>query len=77
MISPEYADIVELSMRQSFGATEITISGSEGAWNTSDVLMFIKGEDPLRVRATKLCLMYPFRDLSDGVRFSSVGGAAW
>ena len=63
MISPEYADIVELSMRQSFGATEITISGSEGAWNTSDVLMFIKGEDPLRVRATKLCLMYPFRDL--------------
>ncbi|KAI5899416.1 DUF1793-domain-containing protein [Schizophyllum commune H4-8] len=41
-ISPEYADIVELSMRQSFGATEITISGSEGAWNTSDVLMFIK-----------------------------------
>ncbi|KAL1665396.1 hypothetical protein GGF50DRAFT_126410 [Schizophyllum commune] len=42
VISPEYADIVELSMRQSFGATEITISGSEGAWNTSDVLMFIK-----------------------------------
>ncbi|KAL1761754.1 hypothetical protein FB107DRAFT_286008 [Schizophyllum commune] len=41
-ISPAYADIVELSMRQSFGATEITISGSEGAWNTSDVLMFIK-----------------------------------
>ncbi|KAL1712103.1 DUF1793-domain-containing protein [Schizophyllum commune] len=41
-ISPEYADIVELSMRQSFGATEITISGSEGAWNTSDMLMFIK-----------------------------------
>ncbi|KAL1676966.1 DUF1793-domain-containing protein [Schizophyllum commune] len=41
-ISPVYANIVELSMRQSFGATEITISGSEGAWNTSDVLMFIK-----------------------------------
>lgn len=41
-ISPAYADIVELSMRQSFGATEITISGEPGAWNTSDVLMFIK-----------------------------------
>ncbi|KAF5369606.1 hypothetical protein D9757_010466 [Collybiopsis confluens] len=41
-ISSAYADIVALSMRQTFGATELTISGSPGAWNTSDVLMFIK-----------------------------------
>ncbi|KIK64768.1 hypothetical protein GYMLUDRAFT_240730 [Collybiopsis luxurians FD-317 M1] len=41
-ISSAYADIVALSMRQTFGATELTISGSSGAWNTSDVLMFIK-----------------------------------
>ncbi|KAF8827268.1 hypothetical protein HHX47_DHR5000700 [Lentinula edodes] len=42
-ISSDYADIVALSMRQTFGATELTISGSPGAWNTDDVLMFIKG----------------------------------
>ncbi|KAF9067643.1 hypothetical protein BDP27DRAFT_1448939 [Rhodocollybia butyracea] len=41
-ISSAYADIVALSMRQTFGATELTISGSPGAWNTSDVLMFLK-----------------------------------
>ncbi|KAJ3908017.1 hypothetical protein F5879DRAFT_794476 [Lentinula edodes] len=41
-ISSDYADIVALSMRQTFGATELTISGSPGAWNTDDVLMFIK-----------------------------------
>ena len=55
VISPEYADIVELSMRQSFGATEITISGSEGAWNTSDVLMFIKGDGPLYASVPTSC----------------------
>lgn len=42
-ISSAYADIVALSMRQTFGATELTISGSPGAWNTSDTLMFLKG----------------------------------
>ncbi|KAJ3759151.1 hypothetical protein EV360DRAFT_82372 [Lentinula raphanica] len=41
-ISSEYADIVALSMRQTLGATELTISGSPGSWNTDDVLMFIK-----------------------------------
>ncbi|KAE9407196.1 DUF1793-domain-containing protein [Gymnopus androsaceus JB14] len=41
-ISSSYTDIVALSMRQTFGATELTISGSPGAWNTSDTLMFLK-----------------------------------
>ncbi|KDQ64628.1 hypothetical protein JAAARDRAFT_201939 [Jaapia argillacea MUCL 33604] len=42
-ISSDYASIVALSVRQAFGATEITISkNSDGTWNTSDVLMFMK-----------------------------------
>ncbi|KAJ4001761.1 hypothetical protein F5050DRAFT_1721221 [Lentinula boryana] len=42
-ISTEYAGIVALSVRQSLGANEITISKeSSGAWNTSDVLVFLK-----------------------------------
>ncbi|THH14879.1 hypothetical protein EW146_g5515 [Bondarzewia mesenterica] len=42
-ISADYSSIVALSVRQTFGATEITISkGSNGQWNTSDVLVFMK-----------------------------------
>ncbi|CAL1700859.1 unnamed protein product [Somion occarium] len=42
-ISSDYASIVALSIRQAFGATEITVSkGSNGSFNTSDVLMFMK-----------------------------------
>jgi len=42
-ISSDYADIVELSIRQAFAATEITIIRNEdGSWNTDDVLMFMK-----------------------------------
>lgn len=44
-ISADYADVVALSVRQAIGATEITISkGGSGAFNTSDVLVFMKGE---------------------------------
>ena len=43
-ISTDYAAIVALSIRQAFGATEITVSkNSNGSFNTSDVLMFMKG----------------------------------
>ncbi|KAJ7162343.1 hypothetical protein C8R46DRAFT_903856, partial [Mycena filopes] len=42
-ISPQYADIAALDVRQAFGATELTISkASDGTWNTTDVQMFIK-----------------------------------
>ncbi|KAI0265444.1 DUF1793-domain-containing protein [Gloeopeniophorella convolvens] len=42
-VSGNYASIVALSIRQALGATEITISKtSGGAFNTSDVLMFMK-----------------------------------
>lgn len=42
-ISADYASIVALSVRQAFGATEVTIGkGSTGSFNTSDVLVFLK-----------------------------------
>ncbi|KAJ7498791.1 DUF1793-domain-containing protein [Mycena latifolia] len=42
-ISADYAAIVALSIRQTLGAAEITISkNSDGLWNTSDVLVFMK-----------------------------------
>ncbi|KAG9314826.1 hypothetical protein JVU11DRAFT_3920 [Chiua virens] len=42
-ISSNYAGVVQLSIRQAFGAMEITISQTaDGSWNTSDVLMFLK-----------------------------------
>ncbi|KAI0327103.1 DUF1793-domain-containing protein [Cubamyces sp. BRFM 1775] len=42
-ISSDYASVVALSVRQGFGATEITVSRtSSGGFNTSDVLMFMK-----------------------------------
>ncbi|KAG8881508.1 hypothetical protein FRB98_004291 [Tulasnella sp. 332] len=42
-ISADYASIVALSIRQALGATEITISKtSAGAWNTTDIMMFLK-----------------------------------
>ncbi|KAJ8587203.1 DUF1793-domain-containing protein [Rhizopogon salebrosus TDB-379] len=42
-ISSNYAGIVALSIRQAFGALELTLSkNSDGSWNTDDVLMFLK-----------------------------------
>ncbi|KAG8887675.1 hypothetical protein FRB98_009184 [Tulasnella sp. 332] len=42
-ISTDYAAVVALSIRQALGATEITISkSSSGAWNTNDIMMFLK-----------------------------------
>ncbi|KAJ6539468.1 hypothetical protein B0H19DRAFT_960516 [Mycena capillaripes] len=42
-INADYAAIVALSIRQTLGATEITISrNSDGSFNTSDVLLFMK-----------------------------------
>lgn len=43
-ISTDYADWVALAVRQAFGAIEFTISkDSAGKFNTSDVLVFMKG----------------------------------
>lgn len=46
-ISSDYADVVALSVRQAFGAMEITVSSDgDNSWNSSDVLVFLKGEVP-------------------------------
>ena len=43
-ISSDYAAIVSLSIRQAFGAIEITISrDSNGAFDASDIVAFMKG----------------------------------
>lgn len=50
-ISSDYASIVELSIRQVLGATEITVSkNADGTFNTSDVLMFMKGSSVTQSR---------------------------
>ncbi|KAJ7044468.1 DUF1793-domain-containing protein [Mycena alexandri] len=42
-ISADYAAIVALSIRQTLGATDITISKSnDGSWNATDILVFMK-----------------------------------
>ncbi|KAG0709752.1 hypothetical protein DFH29DRAFT_978606 [Suillus ampliporus] len=42
-ISSNYAGVVALSVRQAFGALELTLSkNGDGSWNTDDVLMFLK-----------------------------------
>jgi hypothetical protein len=47
-ISSDYASIVALSIRQAMSSFEITTSKtSSGAWNTSDVLVFMKGKSYL------------------------------
>lgn len=46
--SADYAGVTALSVRQSLGANELTISkNSDGSWNTADVLLFMKGEPEL------------------------------
>ena len=42
-ISQDYADLVALSMRQGFAATEITVARNGGSYDTSNVLTFLKG----------------------------------
>jgi hypothetical protein len=47
-ISADYAAIVALSIRQTLGAIEITISkNSDNSFNSSDVLVFMKGSRKL------------------------------
>lgn len=44
-ISADYADIVALSIRQGFGAIEITVARKQdGSFDTSNAMTFMKGE---------------------------------
>lgn len=58
-ISNDYADLVALSIRQSFAASEITISkNGDGIFDTSDVLMFLKGEQTLSLIRSRTKLRF-------------------
>lgn len=59
-ISSDYAEVVALSVRQALGAMEITVSkNGVNSWNTSDVLVFLKGKNLERfVRATLMFLTF-------------------
>lgn len=71
-ISSDYASLVALSVRQAFGATEITASrNSDGSINTSDVLMFMKGSEFPQFAHCVSCADVLYRHVeisSDGVR---------
>lgn len=42
-ISPQYADLVSLAIRQAFGGIDISVaSDTNGNWNMSDVKVFMK-----------------------------------
>ena len=43
-ISSNYVGLVELSIRQAFGAIEFTVSKNENGYNSDDILVFMKGE---------------------------------
>ncbi|KAI0267468.1 hypothetical protein BC834DRAFT_822339, partial [Gloeopeniophorella convolvens] len=56
-ISPQYWDLVSIASAQVYGSTQLTIgTDSNGNFNTSDVMMFMKnvgGTDPNRVNAVE------------------------
>ena len=70
-ISANYAAVVELSIRQAVGATEITISkNTDGTWNTDDILMFLKGISFCKYLGTELLIFAMAEISSDGVSLS-------
>ena len=57
-ISSTYAGLVALSVRQAFGAIEFTLSkDSAGNYNTSDILVFMKGMYHTLVDLWRACLI--------------------
>ena len=65
-ISSDYADWVALAVRQAFGAIEFTLSkDSAGNYNTSDILVFMKGmcNRLVKSRCIRLIAFTCFRDL--------------
>ena len=43
VISSNYVGLVELSIRQAFGAIEFTVSKRDNGYNVDDILVFMKG----------------------------------
>jgi hypothetical protein len=64
-ISADYASIVALSIRQAFMATELTLSKtSTGAFNTTDVILFMKEISSDGVRAVSKYFLLSSHSLS-------------
>ncbi|KAF8874093.1 hypothetical protein BD779DRAFT_1704130 [Infundibulicybe gibba] len=58
-VSQDYADLVSLSARQTVGSIDITVSnGTNGQWNTSDVMIFMKSISDSSRRANPTELMF-------------------
>ncbi|KAJ7498777.1 hypothetical protein FB451DRAFT_1015143 [Mycena latifolia] len=58
-ISADYAAVVALSIRQALAATELTISKtSTGAFNTTDIILFMKGEHE-RLNVNTVDVIFP------------------
>ena len=47
-ISSNYVGLVELSIRQAFGAIEFTVSRNNNGYNADDILVFMKGIGPVQ-----------------------------
>ena len=65
-ISSDYADIVALSIRQTLGACEITVSKtSSGAFNTSDITTFMKeiSSDGVSILQVLTCFEMPYSSI--------------
>ena len=65
-ISSDYADIVALSIRQTLGACEITVSKtSSGAFNTSDITTFMKeiSSDGVSLLRVLTCFEMPYSSI--------------
>lgn len=72
-ISADYAYIVALSIRQSLASMEITVSqNSDGSFNSSDVLVFMKGTPSCALLHTFRKSYYSSEISSDGVRLPEV-----
>lgn len=57
-ISEDYAAIVDLSVRQTFGSIELSVSrSSNGAINATDILVFMKEISSNGVRLCSQCLV--------------------
>jgi len=58
-ISSNYSDLVTLAARQTFGGIDITISnGTDGQWNSSDVMIFMKNLGGLSGRVNPVEVLY-------------------
>lgn len=55
-ISDDYAAIVALSIRQTLGMCDITVSKDpEGNWDKSDIMVFMKGGSAFILQAFPMC----------------------